>query len=644
MRPLAGLLLLVSACASKPPPVAAPPPDPITPAPTPAPPPDAPTPQVRAVPPDVFPDHARRSKHIAAIPAIRAAVQRNFTADQLIGLAYGVVVDGELLLADGLGQTGDGKPVDARTAFRIGSITKVFTASAILKFADAGRLDLDGPASAHLPELARLVYPSADARPLTVRDILTHTAGLPRNPDLPGLAVDRFTTRAELMAAIDGLGLARAPGLAYEYSNLGFSLLGHVVAAVSGRPYRDTIRAEVLAPLGMRRTVWQQTDVTGTLAFGHHIKDGVVTLKPPTLHGEIDAAGGLFSTVDDLAKFVAFQLAAWPARSAPDPGPLPRAVLRDSHTLRGHQFLRARGGLARDETKIKVTGSENGTGHVWRVSHGCDGSVLVGHTGATDGYHASIRMLPHAGVGIIVLANAAWADVGQIADVIQAALARDGGLHARDQQALPAVTAAAERVTRLLDNWDDAAFLATSTLAWREEDRARKFGDDMRWLHAALGPCTPGPVKKTASPWSAVYPLTCERGAAELTVTLTTAATPKIAGADLVWLAGTPSPAVQAAATAALPLLTTLDEQPFRQLFSPAVTRTTMDRVVATTRTEFGACRLGPALEVTGPDSATFSLDCDRGPAKLSLALDHGQPARIAAFQVTPVGPTPPCR
>lgn len=611
MGRIATLLVFAAGCASKV--QATPRPEP------PAEPAAAASLHVRATPLEQFADPQRRGKIVNKLSAVREAVATIVAADRLIGVAVGIVVDGELVLGEGFGarHTGTGGAIDTRTAFRIGSITKLFTAMTALRLAETGRLDLDAPAASLVPELDRLAYPSADARRLTVRDILTHTAGLARNPDLPPLHVDDAATREQLMRAIDGMSLVRGPGLAYEYSNLGFGLLGHIVAAASGQPYHDAIRGAVLEPLGMRATVWERSDVAGDrLAIGHAVKDGRIEVVQPTRHGDIDAAGGLFSTVEDLARFAAFQLAAWPPRGEPEAGPLTRATLREAQSLRGL---------------------------TWRVSQGCDQVHVVGHSGAVDGYHATLRILPNAGIGVIVLANAAWADTGHIADEIQRVLARDGGLALRTPQALPVLTTTAAQVTRLLSAWDDAGFAAIATLAWRDDDAIARLGERVRWLFSQLGACTLGPLRRPTSAWSGVFGLTCERGVAELGLGLTSAAVAKVARLELSWTDGTPTPPVQAAAAAAVALLEQFDTARFHELFAPSVRHTSFERQAKTTRGELGGCRLGPAVAVEGPEDATFALACDRGAAKLTLALDRGQPARIAAFQVI-AAPKPPCR
>ena len=506
---------------------------------------------IREVPDPAFVDDARRSKISALLPAIREAVAQIVATDELVGLAVGIVVDGELVLGEGFGarHVDDGGAIDRRTVFRIGSITKVFTAITALRLAEQGLIDLDAPAADRLPELHTLVYPTRDARRLTVRDILSHTAGLPRNPDLPPLGPGHPPTRAELMQAIDGLSLVRAPGVGHEYSNLGFVLLGHIIAATSAQPYHDAIDEALLDPLAMQSTVWDLAAVPAErLARGHGLDGRRTVVTTPTQHGALDAAGGLFSTVEDLARFVGSQLAAWPPRSEQERAPLRRSTLREAHALRTFAGFRA-GPESRDLAATGVEGGVAGVGLGWQVRHGCELPHVVTHNGATDGYHATVSVLPQAGVGIIVLANAGWADTDRIAEEIAGALERGGALEPRAPRALPGLTKFAARVIALLDRWDEQVF---AELATRGHARAR-LAAQMRWLHEALGPCALGPLKRSTSAWSGVYPVQCERGRGELTLALTTARVAKIATIQLGWIDGAPAPAVQEAAVAAAP-------------------------------------------------------------------------------------------
>lgn len=640
-RHLAGLLSLVtfaSGCASKATPVIPPVKDePVAEVVA-----SAPAMQVREAAPAAFADPERRKKIEATLPAVRESIARIVEADRLVGLAVGVVVDGALVFGEGFGvlHAEAGGAVDVRSAFRIGSITKVFTAMTALRLAERGQIDLDAPAATLLPELDALVYPSADARRITPRDMLTHTTGLPRDPDLPPLSAETATSRAALMQALDGLALVRAPGVDYEYSNLAFALLGHVVAAASGKPHHAAIGEAILTPLGMKDTVWEPGEVApGRLASGHVVRDGRVVVQPPTQHGALDAAGGLLSTVDDLARFVAFQLAAWPPRGGADEGPLSRATLREAQGMRAFNRFSARTRPV-ELAASGVSGGASGVGLGFTVSHGCEQPHVVGHNGAVDGHHATIRMLPHAGVGVIVLGNASWADTDLVTEEILQALEKGGGLRPRAPQAEPELTATARRVAHMLARWDESALAAASTQALRKG--AERLTERMRWMNAALGACALGTIKQATSAWSGVFRLECERGRAELTLSLTSAREPKIAGIGIGWLEGTPTPEVQAAAAEVMPLLERFDEAKFRARFSPSFTRTGMERMLAALRFELGTCRLGKPLEVSGPDSATFALACDKGSAKLTLSLDRG--AQIVGFRVAPSGALAACR
>ncbi len=153
--------------------------------------------------------------------------------------------------------------------FRIASMSKSFTASAILLLRDAGALGLDDPAARYVPELAGWVNGAADAGPLTIRHLLTMTAGFPTDDPWgdrqQGLPLDEFRA---LLAG--GVGFNWAPGTRFEYSNLGYAILGLIVTAASGVPYDEFIRTRLLTPLGLARTGFAAQEFPAAeLAVGH---------------------------------------------------------------------------------------------------------------------------------------------------------------------------------------------------------------------------------------------------------------------------------------------------------------------------------------------------------------------------------------
>ena len=215
-------------------------------------------------------------------------------------ISYGIVRDGELVHAAGFGERSVGGPVagntgpgntgpgntgpgntvpDERTVFRIASMSKSFTASAILLLRDEGALGLDDPAARYVPELAGWVNGAADAGPLTIRHLLTMTAGFPTDDPWgdrqQGLPLDEFRA---LLAG--GVGFNWAPGTRFEYSNLGYAILGLIVTAASGVPYDEFIRTRLLTPLGLARTGFAAQEFPGRRA----------RRRPPARAGRLAAA------------------------------------------------------------------------------------------------------------------------------------------------------------------------------------------------------------------------------------------------------------------------------------------------------------------------------------------------------------------
>ena len=151
------------------------------------------------------------------------------------GAAWGIVVDGELAHAGvtGLRELTSKSPVDRDTVFRIASMTKSFTAMAILKLRDEGKLSLDDPAERYVPELKGLKYPTTDSPRITIRHLLSHSSGFPEdNPWGDQQLADTEEQLSQMLRG--GIPFSNAPGIAYEYSNYGFAILGRIVVNVSG--------------------------------------------------------------------------------------------------------------------------------------------------------------------------------------------------------------------------------------------------------------------------------------------------------------------------------------------------------------------------------------------------------------------------
>ena len=247
------------------------------------------------------------------------------------GVVWGVVRDGQLVHVRGYGASAPtgGTPIAPGTLFRIASMSKAFTALAILKLRDDGKLSLDDLSETHVPELAKLAYPTADSPRIRVRDLLSHLGGFVT--DDPWGDRQQVMTEAEFTAFLEGgVPFTRAPQTAFEYSNFGYALLGRIVTQASGRPYKDYIEQEIMQPLGMTSSGY---DVFASdqdrRALGYRWENDAWSREPDMVHGVFGAMGGVQTSANDYAKWIAFLLSAWPARDDPDTGPVRRSTVRE---------------------------------------------------------------------------------------------------------------------------------------------------------------------------------------------------------------------------------------------------------------------------------------------------------------------------
>lgn len=305
-----------------------------------------------------------------------------------VGLVVGVVEAGTPRVVAAGRRGGEGSPaVDERTVFEIGSVSKVFTTTLLAEMVARGEVALDEPVRAFLPDSVRV--PSRGGREITLLDLATATSGLPRLPGnmAPADSANPYADyeARDLYAFLSGYTLPRDPGAAYEYSNLGMGLLGHLLALRAGKSYEALVTERILAPLGMRDTRLSPTPaMRERLATGHR-KD----LAPVGGwdFGVLAGTGGWRSTASDMLRFMAAQL-------APPPGPLGRAIA-----------------MAREPRRPTGTpGLRVGLG--WHVLER-GGRSFVWHNGETAGFHAFLGLDPASGANVVVLSNSA-ADIDDI--------------------------------------------------------------------------------------------------------------------------------------------------------------------------------------------------------------------------------------
>jgi len=332
------------------------------------------------------------------------------------GLAAAVLVDGEIVWIDALGTAdfASNRPMSTDTILNIGSVSKLVTSSAVLRLHELDKIDLDANINDYLP--FEVVHPSGQG-PITVRQLLTHTSGIQDgeayaqsyacgDPEIPLEAWLRgYLVPGGAYYAADNF-LQDPPGTAFEYSNVGYGLLGLIAESVSETPFSELTRELVFDPLGMASSGWFLADVDAVrLAIPYWINDpdSEPDVEEKALMQEGSFAGGRFTpfclygfynypdglvrtTIADLARFVAATI----------PGPTTAKPLLSPET---------RQEVFRDQIPgIRTDGREQGFG--WRRTESKTLGVVWGHGGADPGIRAHVLHRPEDGVTVIVMSNA----------------------------------------------------------------------------------------------------------------------------------------------------------------------------------------------------------------------------------------------
>ena len=310
-----------------------------------------------------------------------------------VGLAVGVVRDGTLEFScQGVGSIESAIPVTENTVFRIGSITKTFTAVAVMQLWEQGLIDLDAPANDYLRAF-RLLPAKEGWRPATTRHLLTHTAGVPewlhplRMINSGWFAEtfpldQRVPTLAEYYRG--RLRLAVEPGTVWTYTDHGFAILGQIVEDVSRQPLNRYFRERIFEPLGMTDTdLLRSPRLAVRLATGYRIRsDGAKAVIDR--QGVTPAAGSIYSTPHDMARYIAALLAGGAGEHGSILRPDTVALMCQPHY--------------QPDPRIPGMGLA-----FWRVS--LSGRAAVEHQGVVPGFNSQILLAPDDGVGVMAFTN-----------------------------------------------------------------------------------------------------------------------------------------------------------------------------------------------------------------------------------------------
>jgi D-alanyl-D-alanine carboxypeptidase len=371
---------------------------------------------------------------------------------RLPGAAAGVVVGDELVWSAGHGYADveTKRPHDAQTLFRIASITKTFTATAILQLRDEGKLHLDDPAVAFLPELREAQSPHGLIETVTIRRMLSHESGLMGDPPGARWFHDVYEASPTInLAQASEIAITIPPNLQQKYSNMAYQLLGEIVARVGGRPYVETIRERILEPLGMTSTGFHplSPELEARRAVGYRPRWLTDAFTPATGLAEFPAAeGGLQSCVEDAARWLSAQ---FPMQDAPEGH---RTVLADA-TLREMQRPRYLEGDRWEEAWCIGWYAQRRQDTAW-----------IQHSGGLPGFITNVCFDPGERVGAIALLNG----VATASDLSMelAALAREAVRKAVEPVRLPDATP--EAYGDLLGIYGEPTEAILARLEWRD--------------------------------------------------------------------------------------------------------------------------------------------------------------------------------
>jgi CubicO group peptidase (beta-lactamase class C family) len=361
-------------------------------------------------------------------PLVKKMYQDYAEKNHFPGYAFGVMLDGQLVYSGsgGYSDVASKTAASTKTFFRIASMSKSFTAMAILKLRDEGRLKLDDPVYRYIPEMKGQQLTS-DAPDITIRNLLTHSAGFPEDNPWGDRQLEK--TDADLLAMIKkGISFSNDPGLQYEYSNMAFAMLGHIIKKVSGIPYSEYIRQNIWKPLGMKQATWEYTDVPPAfLARGYRWIDDHWREEALLHDGIYGAMGGMITSVESFSKYVALHQLAWPPRNEPESGPVKRSSLREMQQPWRFGSLNANYRYASGRACPLAAAYAYGL----RWSDDCEGRITVGHTGGLPGFGSNWAILPDYGIGVIFFANVTYAPTSAANTAVLDTLVRTAKLEPR---------------------------------------------------------------------------------------------------------------------------------------------------------------------------------------------------------------------
>ena len=362
----------------------------------------------------MFVNDDRKEKILSIVDSLNPLFVEHMNLEHIPGVAYGIVVDDELIFMDAIGKINlkTERQSSTESCFRIASMTKSFTAMAIMKLRDENRLNLHDPVAKYIPGMSRLNYLTSDAPSITVQNLLTMTAGFPEDNPWGDRQLDE--TDQMLIDLVDeGFSFSNVPSYKFEYSNTGYALLGKVISTVYGTPYQEYIKNNILLPLGMENTYWEYAKIPeDRLVQGYRWEDDQWKEEPLLHDGSYGAMGGLITSIKDFAKYVSFHLSAWPPRNGEEKGPIKRSSLREMQTPIFSRLYANAKDLKGDPCAV-ISGYGYGLG----IAKNCNDRKRISHGGALPGFGSNYCFYPDYGIGIMAFCNLTYTSPWPLNDI-----------------------------------------------------------------------------------------------------------------------------------------------------------------------------------------------------------------------------------
>jgi CubicO group peptidase (beta-lactamase class C family) len=467
----------------------------------------------------VFTDSAAFEKVKQYFPIIDTVFKRYAKKNSFPSIAYGLVIGDKLVYsgAAGLANVKDKRAATTKTLYRIASMSKSFTAMAVLRLRDEGKLSLSDPVSKYIPEINGGGALTTDAPPITIQNLLTMSAGFPEdNPWGDRQLADKDQDLLDQVKR--GISFSNVPGVAFEYSNMGFALLGNIITKVSGTPYQKYITENIMKPVGMNDSRWEYSEVPNDVfAPGYRYEDKIWKEEPVLHDGAYGAMGGMICTIEDFAKYVGLHLSAWPPRNTADNGPIKRSSIREMH-----QPWRMGGMAANARTRTGTpcpSFGGYGYGLGWRQD--CNGLVRISHSGGLPGYGSEWRIYPEYNIGIVSFANHTYGAPGFPNGVVLDTLIQLTGITKRELPPSPILTQRRDEIASLLpdfNNPESKQIFAENF--WLDHDAASR-QKDIKEVFAQAGKIVRVTDVKPENQLRGTFTIECEKKVVQVFFTLT---------------------------------------------------------------------------------------------------------------------------